>query len=288
MLELKGKVALITGAASGIGRALAEAAAAAGMAVVGADVDAERLARLDAALRAGGACCLTRRLDIRDRAAWAELLAVIEAQLGPVQLLFNNAGVTATPGPLLAASAAAWDWVVGTNLTGTFNGAHAVAQRLQALRLPGHIVNTASVQGLFAASGFAPYNAAKFGIVGLSETLRLELAPLDIGVSVLCPGPTSTRIMVSSAKIAPKYAQPVGAARDGFTSFKTPAEVAGQVLDGVRANRLYILTHGEYAPVLAARAAALACALQPATAAAIANIRQVEAEVLAMYEAAST
>jgi hypothetical protein len=93
--------------------------------------------------------------------------------------------------------------------------------------------------------------------------------------------------MASSAKIAPEHAQPIGAAREGFTSFKTAGEVAGQVLDGVRANRLYILTHGEYAPVLAARAAALAFALQPATVAAVANIRLVEAEVLAMYEAAS-
>lgn len=287
MRDLNGKVAMITGAASGIGRGLVDAVAAAGMAVVATDVDGERLAKLDESLARGGIRHMTCSVDIRDRAAWADTLDRAERELGLVQLLFNNAGVTATPGPLLDLVAEAWDWVVGINLTGTFNGAQAVARRLRALGLPGHIVNTASVQGLFAAGGFAPYNAAKFGIVGLSETLRLELEPLGIGVSVVCPGPTRTRIMASSAKIAPHLARAIGAAREGFTTtYQAPAEVAAKVLDGVRANRLYIITHPEYAPILEARAEALCAGLGPTSAEALDNVFRVEAEVLRMYSAA--
>jgi NAD(P)-dependent dehydrogenase (short-subunit alcohol dehydrogenase family) len=287
MKDLEGKVALVTGAASGIGRALVDAVAAAGMAVVAADIDTERLEKLDAALAASGVRHLVSPLDIRDRSAWQALLGRSERELGPVQLLCNNAGVTATPGPFLELPSEAWDWVVGVNLTGTYNGALAVAQRLQALRLPGHIVNTASVQGLFAAGGFAPYNAAKFGILGLSETLRIELAPLGIGISVLCPGPTRTRIMANSAKIAPHLARAIGPAREGFTIYQTPAEVAAQVLEGVRADRLYILTHPEYAPILAARCDALTAGLPEAAPEALENVRRVEAPILAMYERAA-
>jgi NAD(P)-dependent dehydrogenase (short-subunit alcohol dehydrogenase family) len=285
MRDLQGKVALITGAASGIGRGLVDAVVAAGMPVVSADVDTEGLAALDEALARAGVRRLTRTLDIRDREAWKGLVAEAERELGPVQLLCNNAGVTATPAPMLEVPGEAWDWVIGVNLTGTFNGAQAVCRRLQALQRPGHIVNTASVQGLFAAAAFAPYNAAKFGIVGLSETLRIELEPLGIGVSVLCPGPTRTRIMANSARIAPHLARPLGAAREGFTSYQTPAEVAAIVIDAVRANRLYILTHPEYAPILEARAAALTAGLIGATAEATENICRVETQVLSMYRA---
>jgi NAD(P)-dependent dehydrogenase (short-subunit alcohol dehydrogenase family) len=287
MQDLSGKVALITGAASGIGRGLVDAVAAAGMAAVAADIDSERLEEVAAALHKAGVRGLTSTLDIRDRAAWAGLIERAERELGPVQLLCNNAGVTATPGPFMELPAEAWDWVVGINLTGTFNGAQAVTRRLQAQGLPGHIVNTSSVQGLFAAAGFAPYNAAKFGIVGLSETLRIELEPLQIGVSILCPGPTRTRIMANSARIAPHLARPIGAARAGFTNYQTPADVASKVLDAVRANHLYVLTHSEYAPILEARAAALASSLHPTSSEAIENVRFVEADVLKMYAAAA-
>ncbi|MET0984562.1 MAG: SDR family NAD(P)-dependent oxidoreductase [Steroidobacteraceae bacterium] len=285
MQDLAGKVALITGAASGIGHGLVDAFAAVGMTVVAVDVDREGLDSLHDDLDRVSARHLTYVLDIRDRAAWSELVALIERDLGPVQLLCNNAGVTATPGPLLDLPSEAWDWVTGTNLTGCFNGVQAVASRLRAQQLPGHIVNTSSVQGFFAAAGFGPYNAAKFGIVGLSETLRLELAPLRIGVSVLCPGPTRGRIMASSARIAPHLARSLGPPRTGFTIYQTPAEVAAKVVDAVRANRLYVFTHPEYAAVLEARAAAMRASLSPASAQAIDNVLSVEAEMIAMYAA---
>src|SRR5436190_20367258 len=185
MKDLQGKVALITGAASGIGRSMVEAFAGAGMKVVAADVNAEGLAGAPGA-------AMTSVLDIRDRAAWADLVARAEKDLGPVQLVCNNAGVTAMPELLIDAPAEGWDWVMGVTAAGPYNGSVAVARRLRDLGLPGHIVNTSSVQGLFGAAKFGPYNAAKFAVVGLSETLRLELAPLNIGVSVLFPGPTRT------------------------------------------------------------------------------------------------
>ena len=284
MQELTGKVALITGAASGIGRGLVDAVVAAGMAVVATDIDAEAVALLDGELARSTTRRLVCALDIRDRAAWGQLIARVETELGPVQLLCNNAGVTATPGPMLNLSPEAWDWVVGINLTGCFNGTWSVARRLAALQLPGHIVNIASIQGLVAAAGFAPYNATKFAIVGLSETLRSELAPLDIGVSVVCPGPTRGRLMANSAKIAPQFAQNLGPPRLGFTTYQTAAQVAAKILVAVRSNRLYVLTHPEYAPILEARSAALLAALGSADAAALANLREVEAAMLKMYE----
>jgi NAD(P)-dependent dehydrogenase (short-subunit alcohol dehydrogenase family) len=287
MRDLAGKVALVTGAANGIGRGLVEAMAAAGMAIVAADVDSEGLAAMDEALAQGGARRLTQVLDIRDRHAWSELLARAEMELGPVQLLCNNAGVVAPFCPMLDLPPETWDWIVETNLTGAFNGIQTVGSRMRALQVPGHIVNMSSVQGLLAAAGFGSYNAAKFGIVGLSETLRLELAPLNIGVSVVCPGPTRTRIMANSARMIPRLSGPTNPPRAGFTIYQTPAEVAEKVLDAVRANRLYVITHPEYAPVFEARAAALRASLRPASTEAIDNVLSVEAEMLGLYEAAA-
>ncbi|MFO1426139.1 MAG: SDR family NAD(P)-dependent oxidoreductase [Steroidobacteraceae bacterium] len=152
--------------------------------------------------------------------------------------------------------------------------------------LPGHIVNTSSIQGLFASAGFAAYNAAKFGIVGLSETLRLELAPHASACRCCARGPTRTGIMANSAKLAPHLAQLKGPPRVGYTIYQTPAQVAAAVLDAVRANRLYVLSHGGYSELLAARAAAIAASLPPESAAALANVREVDAEVLRMYAAA--
>lgn len=283
MRELAGKVALITGAASGIGRGLVDVAATHGMVVVATDVDTQGLAEVAASFAQNAVRGLTATLDVRDRAAWSELLDRVERDLGPVQLLCNNAGVVTSPMPMHEMPADAWDFVIGINLYGVFNGCHAVTPRLIARRLPGHIVNTSSVQGLFASPKFVPYNAAKFGIVGLSETLRMELETHDIGVSVLCPGPTRGNLMVNSAKLAPGLVRNTGRPRVGFTIYQTPAEVATKAFDAIRENRFYVIPHSEYAPVLEARAAAIDASLVPVAQAGIDNVLELEAEPLRFY-----
>jgi NAD(P)-dependent dehydrogenase (short-subunit alcohol dehydrogenase family) len=287
MKDLQGKVALVTGAASGIGRALAEALGAQGMRIVIADIDADKLAETGEALARAGVTYFADELDIRDRAAWADLVAGAERELGPIQLLCNNAGVTATPAPLLDLDPEAWDWVLGTNLTGTYNGVAAVAGRLRRLDLPGHIVNTASIQGLIASPNFGPYNASKAGMIALSETMLVEFAELGIGVSVLCPGPTRGNIMASSQKIAPHLMPPrTGRPREGFTHYQTAEEVAAQVVDAVREGHFYIVTHPEYRPIIEARWAALSGSIAPmADADAVANTCRVEEAIFGQYRA---
>ncbi len=192
--ELGGKTALVTGAGSGIGRGVAEVLAGRGMKLVLADINEESLADTVASLNAAGATAIAARLDIRDAAAWEALLDRAEQQLGPVQLLCNVAGVTAAPGPLLDMPSQAWHWVIETNLNGTYNGVMAVARRLKAQHLPGHIVNTSSTQGLFGAPGFAAYNASKAAVASLAASMAIELAPHGIRVNAVAPGTIATDI----------------------------------------------------------------------------------------------
>ena len=282
--ELNGKVALVTGAASGIGHALAEALGVAGMRVVATDIDESALAGSFAESAAPPS--LLAKLDIRERTAWSEMVDRAESEIGTIQLLCNIAGVTVSPTPALDLSAEAWEWVLGTNLTGAFHGVSVVAGRLRDLGLPGHVVNTASVQGLLATSDFLAYNSAKFGIVGFSETLRMELGQIGIGVSVLCPGATRTNMMGTLQTLAPQFA-PAKAVRprEGFTNYQTAVEVAQKTLDAIRHNRFYIITHPEYQPILEARWKALADSIPAgADAAAIANVCSVEHEMLKNYQ----
>jgi NAD(P)-dependent dehydrogenase (short-subunit alcohol dehydrogenase family) len=287
MESLAGKTALVTGAASGIGQAIALACAAQSMRLVIADINAEGLAETAAAL--GDTPHITATLDTRDRAAWAALFARAEAELGPVQLLCNVAGVTLPLTPALEITPEAWQFVLDINLTGTFHGGQLAANRLRELGLPGHIVNTASVQGLFAAPEFAAYTASKFAVVGLSETLRMELADHNIGVSVLCPGAVATKLFATSAAIAPQHVPSGGGGKivSGFSHRQTPAQVADQVITAVKANVLYIMTHPEFQPVMEARFQAMdASFARNADPAAVANVLSMEEVPLAIYGAA--
>ncbi len=283
--DLNGKTALVTGAGSGIGRALAEALGAAGMRVAACDIDAARLVESSAALTKAGVVHLVAPLDIRDRDAWTQVCERTEKELGAVQLLCNNAGVTVAPTGVLDMSADAWNWVIGTNLNGAFNGVSVVAARMRALGLPGHIVNTASIQGMLAAQNFSAYNSAKFAIVGFSETLRIELGAFDIGVSVLCPGATRTNMMGTSRNLAPQwFPANLERPRVGFTNYRTAEQVAAQTLEAVRHNRFYIITHPEYRTLLEARWQALDASMpREADPAFTANVLEVEQPILAAY-----
>jgi NAD(P)-dependent dehydrogenase (short-subunit alcohol dehydrogenase family) len=218
MKDFKDRVAVITGAASGIGWALAEQCAREGMKVVLADVEPEALAKAEASLKAGGASALAVRTDV-SRAGDVEALAhkTLEA-FGAVHLLCNNAGV-ATIGCIWESTLADWEWVVGVNLWGVIHGVRAFVPHMLAQDTECHIVNTASMSGLVSMPGSGAYNVTKHGVVTLSETLHREFAErgAKVKVSVLCPGIVNTRIL-ESARNRPKHlaterADPVTEAR---------------------------------------------------------------------------
>src|SRR5438105_3443891 len=174
MEELRGKVAVITGGASGIGRAFAERCLEEGTKIVLADIEPEALERAAQELAGAGADVLAVRTDVSQAAAVDELAQRTLDRYGAVHLLFNNAGV-ATSGPIWQNSLADWQWVLGVNLMGVIHGIHTFVPIMLAQGGPAHIVNTASMAGLVSTPGLGVYNVAKHGVVTLSETLALEL-----------------------------------------------------------------------------------------------------------------
>jgi NAD(P)-dependent dehydrogenase (short-subunit alcohol dehydrogenase family) len=274
MQSFTGKVAVVTGAASGIGRALAERFAAEGMKLVLADVEAEPLARVERDLRANGTEVLAVRTDVSQAAEVEALAERTLAAFGAVHVVCNNAGVALgkTSWDLTAAD---WEWVLGVNLWGVIHGIRTFVPIMLRQGTDGHVVNTASVAGLLA-SGFKPsYDVSKFGVVALSESLYFELAALGsrVKVSVLCPGPVKTSIMeaarnrpgrleneasVEAAGHRPEaveYIERLGDAvrlRGG-----APVEVAEQVLQAIREERFYVLPHPEYDDLIRSRTEAI-------------------------------
>jgi len=263
-MELTGEsVAVVTGAASGIGAAMAQSFAAGGCAVVLADIDADSLAAVTEGIDGDVLAVVT---DVSDAAAVEHLAEDAFARFGGVDVLCNNAGVS-TFNPLIAQTLDDWRWVLGVNLWGVIHGVHTFLPRLLAQGRPAHIVNTSSLAGL--ASGLpqlGPYNVSKVGVVALSETLRMELAMsgAPIGVSVLCPGSTGTRIIESErnrpAHLGREARREEGEAfREAVrSSFDGPAarsadEVADAVLDAVRANRFWVITSGEMQELVSSR-----------------------------------
>lgn len=288
LTELKGKVALVTGAGSGIGRGLVESLGRRGMRVVATDINEETLASTAEFLAGEGIPHLALPLDVRDRAAWEAVLDHAEKQLGPVQLVCNIAGVTVAPTPALELNDDAWSWVIDINLRGAWNGSTAVARRLRQQGLPGHIVNTASSQGLYSSPGFAAYNASKYAVLGLSETLRIELEAHNIGVSVVCPGATKGNIMNNSRTIAPNLVGEVTNVKSiPITHRQMPLEVAEKIANAVVKNQLFVISHPEIRPLVDARNKVLDAAMgMQMNADAAKNWSEVEGESLACYQRA--
>jgi NAD(P)-dependent dehydrogenase (short-subunit alcohol dehydrogenase family) len=198
MKEFGGKVAVVTGAASGIGRAMAERFATEGMKVVLADVEEGALARAEAELKAGGATVLAIPTDV-SRAGDVDALArrTIDA-FGAVHILCNNAGVSPVMGASWELTETDWQWVLGVNLWGVLHGIHAFVPIMLKQDSEGHVVNTASMAGLVAGgSWWSTYGVAKHGVVNLSESLHRELAAVGsrVKVSVLCPAWVKTQLM---------------------------------------------------------------------------------------------
>jgi len=222
------------------------------MRVALADVRADVLKQAAARL---GEAAVPQLLDVTDRGAWAANVQSIEQQLGGIDLLCSNAGVNLFV-PTQEATYEDWDFVLGVNLKGAINAVHTVVPRMIAAGRPGHVVLTSSVNGLFTGPGAGVYATSKYALVGLAESLRADLKPHGIGVSVLCPGPVKSELFESTAAVRPPHlartaSQPVvppGVQREDTPIFRTAPtgeEIGRKVLEGVRSNNLYILTHPE-------------------------------------------
>ena len=251
-----GRVAVVTGAASGIGRALAEAFAAAGSAVVVADLDVLAAEIVVSGIRERGGDAEAMAVNVSDAAAVDALAAATIKRYGRVDVLCNNAGVS-TFNLMRDQTLDDWRWVFNVNLWGVVNGLQSFVPIMREQGTRAHIVNTASIAGLVSGIAFiAPYAATKVAVVSISETLKQELAidGTPIGVSVLCPSSVDTNVMESErgrpaafgSETRTTMAESVRLMiRDSFTSptGTTPAAVATIVLDAIRHDRFWIITH---------------------------------------------
>jgi NAD(P)-dependent dehydrogenase (short-subunit alcohol dehydrogenase family) len=245
---------VVTGAAGGIGLALARQLAAEGMNVVIADVDGDRLAA--AAEQVGGET-LAVPTDVGSTESVEALARDAAERFGDVHLLCNNAGVT-LPGVTWEFTQEEWNWVIRVNLLGVVHGLRAFVPAMIAHGEQAHVVNTASIGGLVAFPGLALYAATKYGVVGLSETLAGDLARVGarVGVSVLCPGPTETDFRSNSRSLHPQGAEADPSEYEGVVRV-SPASVAEQVVAAIRDGRFWILTHPEYSDTVTRRTEAI-------------------------------
>ncbi len=269
MQSVSGAVAFVTGGAGGIGLGIARALAHAGAKVAFVDIQQDLLAQArETASREGWAeRGLAMHLDVTDRAGYKAALDEAEAKLGPLQILVNNAGV-GIAGPVDEATHADWDWGVGVNIIGVANGLVEGLPRIKAHQRGGHIVNVASEGGIMSArltrGIYAPTKAA---VISLTEHLRVELAEkgLDIGTTVLCPGPVSTNISETEAlrpaafqvespfrrRDRPHGALPANPTGENY--WLDPLLVGQWTVHGIVNNRLYVITHPQFLDSVKAR-----------------------------------
>src|SRR5262245_30695129 len=263
MEDLAGRVAVVTGGASGIGAGIARACAEKGMRVVVADIElapAEWIAR---ELTAGGTQAFALRTDVTVPADLEALADAAFERFGAADVLFNNAGV-AQGGVIWEFTAADWEWLIGVNLYGVVNGCRAFVPRWIARGESAHVVNTASVGGFLSGPVLGMYSTTKFAVVAYSEALAQEVASHGIGVTILCPGWTNTNLGAASRN----RPSALGTAPDqldiitpGMAEGMDPIDVGRHALRGVRENALHVFSHPEFKTWITDRFARVVAAL---------------------------
>ena len=256
MIDFAGRTAFVTGGANGIGLGLARALLAEGCKVAIIDIREDSLEK--ALLTLDNQEAIGIRLDVASRADWPAIADEVEARLGPVSLLFNNAGINLFQ-TIDDSSFDDWDWLLGVNLHGVINGVMTFAPRMKARGAGGYIVNTASMASFLASGAPGIYNTTKFAVRGLTESLRYSLAPHGIGVSVLCPGLVKSYIYASDdvrpdalkGGMTPVDAENVARLEQVHQHGMEPDVIAARVLDGMRENRAHIFPHPEFRDELA-------------------------------------
>ncbi len=275
MDELKGKTAVISGGAEGLGLAMARELGGHGMNLVLADINAGQLAKAEQALQASGAAVHTVNLDAANLQQWETVAKEAVERFGKVHMLVNNAGVSGVTAAVDDTQDEDWRWVVDVNLMGVVNGARVMVPLMKAHGEGGWMINVASMAGFAGLPLASPYAATKAAVVALSESWRAELEPENIYVSVLCPGFVKTRIHESDRNKPDAYAadekepseiarfmneqlaQVVGSGMD--------SQVVGKrVVEAIAAKELYIFTHPNFRPVVKARFAQIDAAFERA------------------------
>ena len=265
MDNLEGKVAFITGGASGIGLGMARVFHSAGMKVIIADICKDHLEDALESFSGDTGNVYTISLDVTDRKAFEIAAREAEEIFGKVHVLCNNAGIYLY-GPIQKATYEDWDWILNVNLGGVINGIQTFVPRMISHGEGGYIINTSSISGIFTAGGTGIYTASKFAVVGLSEALRVDLEPENIGVSVLCPGFVNSKIYDcgksrpdqlanSGYRVKPDILERLKAAHEEIGV--DPLEIGRKVLSAIKANKLYIITHPEFADEIRRRSEAI-------------------------------
>lgn len=256
MKDFAGKTAFVTGGAGGIGLAMARAFGRRGMKVAIADVEVDSCASAIDTLRGEGIEAIGIPTDVSDREQYAKAVELTFAEFGKVHVLCNNAGVSRA-GAIETIASSDWDWVIGVNLKGLVHGLQLFLPQMKAHGEEGHIVNTASINGVVGSPLAGPYSATKFAVLGISEVLAAELKDTPIGVSVLCPSWVKTRMLDNGRNRPAHYGGPIKIWADSVNAERNaryakaletgldPAWVAQLVLGAIEARRLFVFTHAD-------------------------------------------
>ena len=260
MKDVAGKVAFVTGGASGLGLAMAQSFTGAGMQVAIADIEDDALDQARQIFSDTNASVVYLKVDVTDRESMARARQETLDAFGKIHVVCNNAGV-ARNGNLADMTYQDWDWVMKVNVDGVINGLVTFVNDIKSQGEGGHFVNTASIAGQYGMPRLGVYCAGKFAVVGLSESLRLDLARDNIGVSVLCPGVVETKIGQSErnrpdefgGKEAPAMTPGEGAGAIEMNVMQAK-DIGDMVLHAIQNDQFYILSHEEFAGPVAKRA----------------------------------